>query len=293
MNRTDTSAQAGHDSMAQIYFRDLRRHKLLDAGREKELARRFRVKKDDQALQKLIKGNLRLVVKIAKGFWTGNGTSFIDLIQEGNMGLVKAARKYDPGKKAKFSHYASFWIKAYMYRYMMDNYRFVRIGKKQSQRKLFYNLKKTKTQLEQEGIEPSPAEIARRLRVPPKDLIEIQQHLENPEVSLNDPVRGRHNSEKLDLLAETSLSVEEKFETYQLRNLLLDNAREFKKNLDRRETDILEQRILAEKPKTLKILGDTYGVSRERIRQVESRIIERLRAYLLNEFPDIERYFYN
>jgi RNA polymerase sigma-32 factor len=286
------STTEGRRPTSQLYFRDLRRHKLLDRDQERALAQQFRLRNDQEALSKLIKGNLRLVVKIAKGFWIGNGTSFRDIVQEGNVGLVKAARKYDPMKKTKFSHYAGYWIKAYIYKHLMNNYRSVRIGKTQSQRKLYYNLKKIKARLIQEGVEPTPGEISRRLKVPQKDVFELQQHLEHPEISLNAPVRGRNGSEKIDMLAASSSSVEEKYETQQLRKLVRENSRQFKKQLNRREKEIFDRRILSSRPETLKTLGDKYGVSRERIRQVESRIIERLRDHLVKEFPDIGMYLF-
>ncbi len=209
------------------------------------------------------------------------------------MGLVHAARKYDPSKKVKFSYYASFWIKAYIYKYLMNNHRSVRIGTTQSQRKLFYNFKKVKTKLLQEGIEPTPEEIAKQLNVPKKDVTEMQQRLERPDISLNDPLRNREHEEIGDTLISSSKSVEDKIVKYQLQALLRENARQFKKALDCREKETLKRRILSVQPVTLKTLGNKYGVSRERIRQVESRIIEKLRGYLLKEFPDIERYFNN
>jgi RNA polymerase sigma-32 factor len=288
-----TFMEAESTSPAQLYFRDLKKHKLLDREQEKTLARRFRSQHDQEALGKLINGNLRLVVKIAKGFFVGNGVSFQDLIQEGNMGLVHAARKYDPLKNVKFSYYASFWIKAYIYKYLMNNHRSVRIGTTQSQRKLFYNFKKVKTKLLQEGIEPTPEEIAKQLNVPKKDVIEMQQRLEHPDISLNDPLPNRHHEEIGDKLISSSTSPEENFIKRQLEALLRENARQFRKNLTSREKEILRRRILSIRPVTLKILGNKYGVSRERIRQVESRLIEKLRDYLLKEFPDIERYSNN
>jgi len=296
MNGVDimrTFIEAEPTSPVQLYFRDLKRHKLLDREQENVLARRFRSKHDQEALRQLINGNLRLVVKIAKGFSVGNGVSFTDLIQEGNMGLVHAARKYDPLKKVKFSYYASFWIKAYIYKYLMNNHRSVRIGTTQSQRKLFYNFKKVKTKLRREGIEPTPEEIAKKLNVPKKDVIEMQQRLEQPDISLNDPLRNREHEELGDTFISSSTSAEDKVVKYQLQALLRENARQFKKTLDVREKEILKCRILSIRPATLKTLGEKYGVSRERIRQVESRIIEKLRDYLLKEFPDIERYFNN
>jgi RNA polymerase sigma-32 factor len=126
-----------------------------------------------------------------------------------------------------------------------------------------------------------------------KDVTEMQQRLEHPDISLNDPLRNREHEELGDTLISSSTSVEDKVVKHQLQALLRESARQFKKTLDGREKEILKRRILSIQPVTLKILGEKYGVSRERIRQVESRIIEKLRSYLLKEFPDIERYFNN
>ncbi|MGA6926801.1 MAG: sigma-70 family RNA polymerase sigma factor, partial [Desulfosarcina sp.] len=122
-----STVKAFSNSTRQVYFRNLQNHKLLDREQEQHLARRFQQTDDQEALRQLIHGNLRLVVKIAKDFWSGSGASFSDLIQEGNVGLILAARKFDPLKKVKFSYYASFWIKAYIHKYLMDNHRTVRI----------------------------------------------------------------------------------------------------------------------------------------------------------------------
>jgi RNA polymerase sigma-32 factor len=282
----------GH-SLTHSYFRDLRKHKLLGREKERSLARRIKQNDDPDALRQLINGNLRLVVQIAKSFRSGNGNSFADLIQEGNLGLVQAARKFDPSKKVKFSYYARFWIKAYIYKFLMKNHRSVRIGTTQSQRKIFYNLKKIETGLLRDGIEPTTKEISRRLNVPEEDLIEMQQRLDHPDISLNNPLRSRKNEEMIDKLTSSAVSVEEEFAKNQFSALLRKIARQIKKDLNSREKDILESRLLSGQPITLKILGNKYGVSRERIRQVEMRITEKLRVHLLKEFPDIERYFYN
>ena len=281
------------NSAMQLYFRDMSRYKLLDREEERALALKVQLKNDEKALDRLVRGNLRLVVKIAKDFWAGGRVSFLDLIQEGNMGLVRAARKFDPLKDVKFSYYASFWIKAYIHKYLMDNHRSVRIGTTQAQRKLFFNLKKTKSQLVQEGIEPTPGAIAKRLKVPRKDVIEMQQRLEQPDLSLNTPVRGRENTEGIDTLVDASTSVEEQMGDNQLQSLLQSNIRQFKRRLDKRDRAILDKRILASDPATLQVLGDQFGISRERIRQLEKRIIRQLKIYLSDQIPDMDSYMRN
>ena len=279
-------------SATQLYFRDLGKHELLDRKQERALARRFRQKNDQAALSQLIKGNLRLVVKIAKDFWTGNRISFSDLIQEGNEGLVRAARKFDPSKQVKFSYYASFWIKAYIHKYLMDNHRSVRIGTTQSQRKLFFNLKKTRARLVKEGLEPSPGMIAKRLNVSRKDVIEMEKRLNQPDLSLNAPLRNREPEERITTLPSPSRSAEEEYGKRQLNALLRKRTRQLKKHLDTRGKAILERRVLSAKPDTLQTLGTAFGVSRERIRQVERRIIQKLRTFLLDRHEDIAQYLY-
>ena len=284
---------AGTLSATQLYFRDLGKHELLDRKQERALARQFRQENDQAALSQLIKGNLRLVVKIAKDFWTGSRISFSDLIQEGNEGLIRAARKYDPSKQVKFSYYASFWIKAYIHKYLMDNHRSVRLGTTQPQRKLFFNLKKTRARLADEGIEPSSEEIAKRLNVRRNDVIEMEKRLSHPDLSLNAPLRGREKEERINTLRSPTQSAEEKIGKRQLEALLRKRTRQFSKQLNTRERAILKRRILSAKPETLQTLGYAYGVSRERIRQVERRIIQKLRAFLLDKHEDIEQYLFN
>jgi RNA polymerase sigma-32 factor len=240
----------------------------------------------------LIKGNLRLVVHIAKGFWRGNQVALPDLIQEGNMGLVKAAEKFDPGKKVKFSYYSSFWIKAYIQKYLMNNHRTVRLGTTQSQRKLYFNLGKISSRLRQNGVAPTDKAIAEQLGVKTKEVVEMRQRMARADMSLNTPMPNRDKGERIDYLPSFSVPVEEKLETRQLRSMVRESAERFRKHLNKREKDILARRILSEQPATLEKLGNRHGVSRERIRQVEGKIIDRFRDYLLDRLPDAERTLY-
>lgn len=285
----NASANAQELSPRQRYFRDMQHHALLDRDEEIELSRRYRQENDQNALRQLVNGNLRLVVKIAKEFWSRSEVSLLDLIQEGNVGLIRAAKKFDPAKQTKFSYYAAFWIKAHIHKYLMDNYRTVRVGTTQPQRKLFFNLRKTRSRLERKGIDPTPGTIAKELNVPRKDVIEMEQRLDHPDQSLNAPLRGREHGERLDRLRSLSPSVEEILEKRQLKALVRKNTRQFKETyLDSREKAILERRILANRPDTLQKLGERFGVSRERIRQVEKRIIQKLRRYLFKKLPDMK-----
>jgi RNA polymerase sigma-32 factor len=286
------TSDAERPSVIQRYFRDMRKHKLLSPEKTHQLVRRFQNHDDRDALNRLVKGNLRLVVRIAKGFWGGHHATLGDLIQEGNMGLIRAAEKYDPRKKVKFSYYASFWIKAYIQKYLMNNHRSVRLGTTQSQRKLYFNLGKISSRLRQEGIAPSDDRIAKRLNVPKKDVTEMRQRMARADSSLNAPLPNRDNGERIDHVPASSPSTEEKLEAFQLRKMVQTTARRFRGHLTERERDILERRILSEHPATLQKLGVRHGVSRERIRQVEGRIIDRFRSYLLDRLPDAERILY-
>jgi RNA polymerase sigma-32 factor len=277
----ETSGDALSLSPRQRYFREMKNYRLLDREEERDLARRYRQENDQTALHRLVTGNLRLVVKIANEFWNPGNASLLDLIQEGNVGLIQAAKKFDPSKQVKFSYYAGFWIKAQIYKFLMDNYRTVRIGTTQSQRKLFFKLRKTRTRLAKMGIEPTPDAIAGHLNVRRKDVLEMQMRLDRPDLSLNAPLRDSKHGEQLDRFRSLSPSPAQRFEKRELRALLRRNTLQFKEeHLDSREKVILEQRILANRPDTLRSLGIQFGVSRERIRQVEKRIIEKLRQYL-------------
>lgn len=287
-----SSTEAEPQSVTERYFRDVHKHNVLDPEKARLLARRFQRHDDREALGRLVKGNLRLVVKIAKGFGRGNPATFADLIQEGNLGLVRAAQKFDPLKKVKFSYYATFWIKAYIQKYLMNNHRSVRLGTTQSQRRLFYNLRKTSDKLRRRGTPPTSDAIAEHLEVPEKDVVEMQQRMAAADLSLNAPPAARGSEERMDNLVSTSNSSEAELEVLQLRSMVRENAGRFQKHLNAREKDILEQRILSERPMTLEKLGNRHGVSRERIRQVEGRIIDRFRTYLLAKLPDLERHLY-
>ena len=291
MQMSNSAASMQNVSSTHRYFRDMQSHNLISRPEEKELFRRYHEENDQAALSRLITGNLRLVVKIAKEFWTRGNVPLLDLIQEGNLGLIQAAKKFDPSKKTKFSYYAAFWIKAYINKYMLDNYRTVRIGTTQSQRKLFYNLRKTRDRLTQMGIKPSPKAIAKELNVKSKEVLEMQMRLDQPDLSLNAPINAENHSEKLDLIHSDAPMADKKVEKHQFILLVRKITRQFKaKHLDEREKAIFERRILSNQPETLQTLGSQFGVSKERIRQVEKRIIEKLRKYLFNQVPDISKF---
>jgi len=273
----------------QIYLMEVKRYDLISREEERELAIKIREKNDDKAAYKLVTANLRLVVKIAMDFhryWTKN---LLDLIQEGNLGLLQAVRKFDPYRGIKFSYYASFWIKAYILKFIMDNWKLVKIGTTQSQRKLFFNLAKERDKLIAQGFAPEPKLLAERLDVKEEEVVEMTQRLGGWEVSLSSPVGGDDSRESFDaFLPDPGVAIDEQISESQGRNLLLKSLGEFRKTLSGKEADIFDNRIMAEKPLTLQDLGDKYHISRERIRQIQEKIIKNIKKWLKEKIPNFE-----
>ncbi len=270
----------------QRYLAEIRRYPLLTREEEHTLAVKVFEQNDPDAALKLITSNLRLVVKIALDFQNIWMQNLLDLIQEGNVGLMQAVKKFDPYKNVKFSYYAAFWIKAYIYRFIMANWRLVKIGTTQNQRKLFFKLKKEKQALIDKGFDPQPKLLARRLGVSPDEVIEMDQRLGGWDVSLDQPVKDDSDTERMELVGGESVSAEDQLAQMEIEQILQRKIGEFREQLDQREADIFEQRMLSDAPLTLQEIGDRYGVSKERIRQVENKLIKRLRAFIKEEIPD-------
>jgi RNA polymerase sigma-32 factor len=232
-----------------------------------------------------VTSNLRLVVKIAMEFQR-SFLSVMDLIQEGNIGLMQAVQKFDPYKGVKLSSYAAWWIKAYILRYLLNNWRMVKIGTTQVQRKLFYNLQREKERLEALGFTPTPALLAERLDVAPADVIEMDQRLGRAEVSLDAPVGEDAKDTVLDLVpspdARPDAIVARADQMARVRAAL----DEFAATLAGKDLFVFRQRMVAEEPLTLQEIGDHYGVTRERIHQIEAALQKRLRAFLVERGID-------
>jgi len=274
----------------QRYLQEIRNLPILSEEEERELAIRYKKYGDKEAAFRLIISNLRLVVKIAleyHRYWT---TNLLDLIQEGNVGLMQALQKFDPFRGIRFTSYASFWIRAYILKYIMDNWRLVKIGTTQAQRKLFYDLKKERQRLEQMGFDPTPKLIAESLNVREEDVVSMTQRMEESEISL-DTRLGEDSRETVgDLLPATESSLEDQVGKEEARKLLLEKIEEFRQTLQGRERDIFENRMLSERPLTLRELGEKYGISPERVRQIEGEILKKIRAFLREEIPDFDSY---
>lgn len=278
----------------ESYFNEIKDHELLTREQERDLANRYRKGHDESAADRLVRANLKLVVKIARDHYIKTKSMALsDLIQEGNLGLVHAAKKYDPDKQTKFSYYAAYWIKAYIFKHIMDNYSSIKIGTTQAQRKLFFNLKKTREKLLRQGLKPTPERIARAVGVKPEEVVEMTERMAHEDRSLNEPSATRSQEQLLDNLDDKSSSSEDIVAQHQMHHLLNGILSDFKTDLDQREREILQKRILAQEPWTLQRIGEKYAVSRERIRQVEASIIRKLRAFIQERIPDYQTYQIN
>jgi len=236
---------------------------------------------------KLIMANLRVSISIAAEY-LHTGADHMDLIQEGNVGLMHAIKKFDPAKNVRFYAYAAWWSRAYILRYLLNNYRLVKIGTTQDQRKLFYNLKREKAKLEREGFAPDTKLLADRLNVRERDVIEMGQRLGNWELSLDQPIGEDQESSLLDVLPSQQVPADEQLAQTQLQTLFRAKLAEFVKILDERDEDIIRNRILSETPLTLDDLGAKYSITKERTRQLEARIIKRLRDYIKKDIKDFD-----
>ncbi|MDY0132382.1 MAG: RNA polymerase factor sigma-32 [Desulforegulaceae bacterium] len=288
--KTSSDALVRRDPL-QAYLSEIGKYNLLTREEEIELGKRIQEENDPDAAFILATSNLRLVVKIALDFQKAWMQSLLDLIQEGNIGLMQAVQKFDPYKGVKFSYYASFWIKAYILKFIMDNWRLVKIGTTQAQRKLFFKLNKEKQRLIEEGFDPHPKLLSRNLGVTKKEIIEMEQRLDNWDLSLNTPVKDDSETERITFITDENVSsAEDKVADKQMKLILHDKVEEFIKTLNEREKDIFENRLFSDEPLTLQVLGDKYQISRERVRQVEKAIIKKVKEFLHKEIPDFESY---
>jgi len=263
---------------------------VLSREDEHALAVQWREHQDRAAAVKLVTSNLRLVVLIAREYQRAVH-NLLDLVQEGNVGLLEAIKNFDPYRGVRFPSYAVWWVRAYIIRYIMNNWRMVKVGTTQAQRKLFFNLQKERERLEREGFTAEPRLIAQRLGVKEKEVVEMQQRLAARDLSVNAPIDGDDDATLLDFLpgaAQTADAVADE----EYHRLIRQKAAEFKKTLTGKDLVIYERRLEAlmrdEEPITLREIGDEYGITRERVRQIEARLKKRLGAFLREQIPDIK-----
>ena len=269
------------------YLAEVRKYPFLSKEEELQLVHEFQTTGSRDAAIKLILSNLRVGVSIAREY-RQSGADILDLIQEGNVGLMQAIRKFDPSKGVRFYSYAAWWVRAYILRYLLNNYRLVKIGTTQDQRKLFYNLNKEKRNLERQGFVTDPKLLADRLHVREREVIEMEQRLGSWDVSLDAPLGPDNQDTLMEVLPSQSMPADEQLAEDELRELFRRKLAVFASTLDDRYADILRNRILSENPMTLDDIGRKYHISRERARQLEEKIIKRLREYMKKEVKDFD-----
>jgi RNA polymerase sigma-32 factor len=280
----------GHTAL-QRYLQEISQFPLLSREETEELAIRYHETGDPEAAYKLVSANLRLVVKVAMDFQKYWMQNFLDLIQEGNVGLVQAAKKFDPYREVKFSYYAAYWIRAYILKFIMDNWRMVKIGTTQAQRKLFFSLNKEKKLLESQGFQPDTKLLAERLHVKESEVIEMSQRMDNWDVSLESPVREDSDDEQKDFLPQGGPSVEEVVAGREIKDRMAEILDDLQKSLNDKEQMILKTRLLSDEPQTLQDIADIFGISRERVRQIEVNLLKKMKKHLEQEVPDIRNFF--
>jgi RNA polymerase sigma-32 factor len=276
------NALVRQDSLS-AYLAEIRRYPVLSREEEHELAVRYFENGDRDAAYRLITSNLRLVVMIAREYQRAFH-NLLDLIQEGNVGLLEAVKKFDPYRGVRLPSYAVWWIRAYVIRYIMNNFRLVKVGTTQAQRRLFFNLQKEKARLEAEGFKPTPALIAGKLGVKEAEVLEMEQRMSGgSEVSTDAPLSSDGEGRVIDLIPNEEGDAEEVVANREFYSMMRGKLAEFAQTLEGREKEIFEERLMAEDPITLQELGERYGVSRERVRQIEEALKRKVREYLVAE----------
>ncbi len=282
-----TSVHAAEAGSLAAYLAEINRHPLLTVEAEQRLARQFRDNGDVNAQHALVVSNLRFVVKVAYEY-RSYGLKLADLIQEGNIGLMRAVQKFDPDRQIRLISYAAWWIRAYIQNDILKSWSLVKIGTTQAQRKLFFSLARTIRELERLGADPNdmPAidrKVAKRLRVKAAEVTDMRMRLDGRDRSLDAPLNGGESDNThayVDFLRDGADTPEEQIIEEEGRRLLHARLYAALQRLDKRERLVVERRVMADKPMTLKALGEVMGFSREYVRQIEKRAKEKLRKAL-------------
>lgn len=276
-----SSAMTPTDPMSR-YMSELSKYPVLSREDEQKLAIRYKETGDPKAAEALVTANLRFVVKVAAEY-TKFGAKLIDLVQEGNVGLMHAVKEFNPYKGVRLITYAVWWIRGYIQEYLMRQYSMVRIGTTANQRKLFYQLQKEREQLERMGYQEGIALLSGKLGIPEEEIETMHQRLTGRDVSLDQPTGSSESSSTLmDFQTEdTDESLVDLLGNAEEIALLKDKIEDVRKELNDRELELLDQRILSDNPITLQEIGEKHGVSREAVRQMEARVIKKIKDSLL------------
>jgi RNA polymerase sigma-32 factor len=269
------------------YLYEISRFHSLSREEEHELAVRYYETGDREAAYRLITSNLKLVVKIAM-IYRKVYRNLLDLIQEGNIGLLQALKRFDPFRGTRLPTYAAWWIKAYIIKFLLDNTRLVRIGTTNERRRILMNLQRERRELEAKGITPTTQLLAQNLGVEESDLRDVEMGMASPEISLDAPIGGADSSLRYaDSLYALEESIDDKIAKGEFRELLQSKFAEFEKTISERERIILKQRLIAEEPETLQQIADRYGISREAVRVAEKKLTAKLKKYMSESFHDV------
>jgi RNA polymerase sigma-32 factor len=282
----DESSPAAIDALHR-YLAEIKMYPLLTPEQERELAVKYRETGDKRAAEQLVTSNLRFVVKVAAEY-SKFGARMIDLIQEGNVGLMHAVREFNPYKGVRLITYAVWWIRGYIQEYLMKNYSQVRIGTTQAQKKLFYHLNKEKAKLDAMGIVPDVKLLSSRLGVSEDEVKEMQQRMSGRDLSIDAPVGDDDNGRRwVDSQADqSSIGVDETLAMSEEREIFRREIGKVVEKLNDKEKYLLQHRILGDPPQTLQEVGDHFGITRERARQLEERVVEKIKEHFKSVFPD-------
>jgi RNA polymerase sigma-32 factor len=290
--RAMASTSSNSSGLLGVYLGEINRYPLLSQDEERRLARLYRRSNDPAAAKSLVTSNLRFVVKVSYEY-RSYGIKMADLVQEGNIGLMKAVEKFDPEKGIRLISYAVWWIRAYIQNYILRSWSLVKLGTTQAQRKLFFSLARTKRELEKldgaaDGERLSPQKIAKKLHVKPTEVQEMEQRMEGRDLSLDAPMGDDGGNSHVDFVASKTAGQEEQLAREEEQLLINRRVEEALFRLDERERFIIEKRVMSDRPMTFKELGDHFGFSRERARQLEIRAKDKLKLELGRLVSDLD-----
>jgi RNA polymerase sigma-32 factor len=271
------------DSAMDRYVGEINRYPILTRKQEIELAQRYVREAKVEAAHQLVVSNLRFVVKIAHEY-RGYGLKLLDLVQEGNIGLMMAVKKFDPDKGYRLISYAVWWIRAYIQNFVMRSWSLVKLGTTQAQRKLFFKLRSERERADREagdGAVASSRQLAQRLSVDETEIIDMEMRLSSRDFSLDAELQDGARQSHIDLLPTHNADHEEAYATYEERSMVRGKVEEAMRHLNEKEQYIVENRLMAEDPKTLQEIGRHFSISRERARQIEGNVIRKIRTALV------------
>jgi len=281
----ESSQIAVYDPLRR-YLWEISKFQPISREEEHELALRYRDKDDHEAAYRLVTSNLKLVVKIALMYHKVY-RNLLDLIQEGNVGLLQAVKRFDPYRGTRLPTYAAWWIKAYILKFLLDNARLVKVGTTNTRRKILMNLAREKRELEAKGITPTARILADNLGVEESEIVDVEKSMSGRDVSLDAPVSDDGGLRFVDTLQMMEESVDDKLAQEQFRQMLEQKFREFSESISEREQVILQKRLIADDPLTLQQIADIYGITREAVRVAEKKLIGKLKKYMAESFKDL------